>query len=78
MLHDYGVVDTNESNGTVRPQGEGRIPRRRMSLANGIAIGVAIGAALGVAMNNIAVGISFGIGIGIAISLAMGAGRERV
>jgi hypothetical protein len=78
MLHDYGLVDTNESNGTVHPPGDGRTSPRRMSLANGIAIGIAIGAAIGVAINNMAVGIGFGIGIGIAISLAMGAGRERV
>jgi hypothetical protein len=78
MLHDDRLVDTNESNGTVRSADDGKPRRRGLSLANGIAIGVAIGAAIGVAMNNIAVGVSFGIGIGVAISLATGVGRERV
>jgi hypothetical protein len=77
MLYYDGLVNSNDSNGTVRPAHDGSPRRKGLSLANGIAIGVAIGAGLGVAMNNIPVGVSFGIGIGIAISLATGAVRGR-
>jgi hypothetical protein len=77
MLHGHHLVD-NESNTTARSANDGGTPRRRLSLASGIALGIAIGAALGVAMDNIAVGIGFGIGIGISISLAMSEKRGRV
>ena len=77
MLYYDGLVNSNNSNGTVRPADDGSLRRRGLSLANGIAIGVALGAGLGVAMDNIAVGVAFGIGIGIAMSLAMGAARRR-